>query len=141
MFEDIKERLESDSNSYTDSEIVTLFQDTTETLTQDCENCKHHAEIVAVSDFTNQVALKLDSMKGSNNFLSTALKDIEETIKLFKEVPDSLLTPIPRQVQNVSISNAIKDKMIRISKDTHTKKSFKAWVENFFWNWNKIQIF
>ena len=80
-------------------------------------------------------------MKGSNNFLSTALKDIEETIKLFKEVPDSLLTPIPRQVQNVSISNAIKDKMIRISEDTHTKKSFKAWVENFFWNWNKIQIF
>ena len=98
MFEDIKERLESDSNSYTDSEIVTLFQDTTETLTQDCENCKHHAEIVAVSDFTNQVASKLDSMKGSNNFLSTALKDIEETIKLFKEVPDSLLTPIPRKV-------------------------------------------
>ena len=62
MFEDIKEKLEADPNTFSESTIIELFQNTTETLTQDCQSCKNYPEIVAVCDHTNQVSLKLGSM-------------------------------------------------------------------------------
>ena len=61
MFKDIEEKLESDNDHFSQTTIISFFQDTSEILTNEesCWDCSSYPEIVAVADYTKAVSLFL----------------------------------------------------------------------------------
>ena len=126
MFLDTKENLEVNSSFYSEQEIVGLFQNTFEGLTEDCEDCKKVPSISSVANYTRQVSSILGSMEANNdqNFTAVAMEKIEEAIKLFEEVPSSISVLDGRDGCPHTWHS---------SKET-IGKCYKAYRENFSWN-------
>ena len=89
MLQEFKEKVEANVY-YPEDEIVDVFQQITEGLTQDCEQCKNYRDISSIADYTRTVTSELGAMQGTNNenFIAFTLSAIVKTIELFEKVPD-----------------------------------------------------
>lgn len=93
MFDDIKEKLEADSQYFSQEIILGFFQKTLEGLTNDCKRCKDYQETINVSEYIKQASSRLGAIVGTSNFVSVALEEITKTLELLEKIPPALAVP------------------------------------------------
>ena len=92
MFQNTRENLKANSSFYEKQEIVGLFQNTTDGLTEDCELCKDYPALKDIATYARQVSSNLTLMEENKNenFITVALEEIVNTIDLFEKVDISI---------------------------------------------------
>ena len=105
MFDDIKEKLESDSHYFSQQTILGFFRDTLDGLTNDCKRCKEHQETIDVTEHIKQASSRLSAIEGSNNgvFVTAAIEEITKTLELLEKIPYKL--SVPRKVNCENTGN------------------------------------
>ena len=101
MFEDIKEKLESDSQYFSKETILGFFQDTLAGLREDCKHCKDYIETRNFYEYIEQASSRLGAVVGTSTlaFVTAALEEITETLKLLEKIPKAL--SVPRKVLSI----------------------------------------
>ena len=96
MFDDIKEKLESDNQKFSQETILGFFQETLDGLTNDCKRCKDYQETIDVTEYIRQASSRLSAIVGiySNSaYVTVALEEITKTIELLEKIPSGLSVP------------------------------------------------
>ena len=98
MFDDIKEKLESNSHYFSHSTILGFFRETLDGLTNDCKKCQEHQETIDVTEHIKQASSRLSAIVGSSNwaFVTAAIEEITKTLELLEKIPYKL--SVPRKV-------------------------------------------
>ena len=96
MFDDIKEKLEADSQYFSQETILGLFKDTLDGLTNDCTRCKEYQETIDVSEYIKQASTRLGAIVdifSNSAFVIVALEDVTKTLELLEKIPSRLSVP------------------------------------------------
>ena len=98
MFDDIKEKLESDNEYFSKETILGFFQDTLAGLKEDCKHCKDYKETKNFFEYTDQASSRLGAILGTSTsaFVTAALEEINKTLELLEKIPKAL--SVPRKV-------------------------------------------
>ena len=92
MFDDIKQKLESNSQYFPQQTILGFFTETLDGLKNDCKQCNNHQEIVDVTEYIKQAGSRLSAIVGSSNwaFATAAIEEITKTLELLEKIPPEL---------------------------------------------------
>ena len=101
MFDDIKEKLESDPQYFSKETILGFFQDTLAGLKEDCEHCKDYQETTKFYEYIEQASSRLGAIVGNSTstFVTAALGEITNTLELLEKIPKAM--SVPRKVFSI----------------------------------------
>ena len=99
MFDDIKEKLESNIYYFSQGTILGFFQDTLAGLKEDCTHCKDWIDTRTFFEYIERASSRLGAIKGTSTsaFVTEALRIINKTLELLENISKHRSVPRARK--------------------------------------------
>ena len=89
--------------AFTDEDFDLFFKSALKSLVEDCKTCNYHPKLVEIRKFTKSGVKKLKNSKneGKQARRDDALQLVEEMLKLYEGLPDSLVGIVDEYAFNI----------------------------------------